>query len=253
MNKTALISGATSGIGRATALELASKGYNLVINGRRLKMLENLRNEIVGKYNTVVYISCFDVSDHAAAACGFEEINSKIDVLDVLINNAGLALGLNSIDEGNIEDWFTMIDTNIKGVLLLTKHALPLLKKSKCPQIINIGSIAGKETYPNGNVYCATKHAVDSLSKAMRIDFLKHDIRVTNLAPGAVETEFSIVRFKGDTDRAKNVYKGFTPLKPEDIAHIIGFIIGLPPHVNINDILVMPSQQATASIINKIE
>jgi len=252
-NRVALITGATSGIGKATAFELAQKGFNLILTGRRINILEELKKNIETHFNVSVHIVSFDVGDKIQVKRAFEEIFKIHNAIDVLINNAGLALGLSGVDEGEIDDWDRMLDTNVKGILYVTKYAMPLLKKSNAPHIINIGSIAGKETYPNGNVYCASKHAVDSLTKAMRIDLLKYNIKVTLVAPGAVETEFSNVRFKGDIVRAKNVYKGFIPLAPEDISHIIAFIIDLPSHVNINEITVMPSQQATASIINKKE
>ena len=252
-NLTAFITGATSGIGKATAFELAEKGYNLIITGRRKDILDEVKKTISDKYDIDVFALSFDVSNKEDVEKSFTFIYSEYEKIDVLINNAGLALGLSAIDEGDISDWEIMIDTNLKGILFITKYALPLLKKSEHPQIINIGSIAGKETYPNGNVYCATKHAVDSLTKAMRIDLLKYNIKVTQVCPGAVESEFSIVRYKGDEEKAKNVYKGFKPLVPSDISNIIGFIVGLPPHVNINDILVLPTKQASAGIINKNE
>jgi len=249
--KTAFITGASSGIGRETAYNLAAKGFNLILVARRLHLLEDLKEDITRRFKTVVSVFSLDVTDKRACEKVMEELDNKNQVIDVLLNNAGLALGLDSFDMGHIDDWEKMIDTNLKGLLYVTKYAFPLLSRSRTPHIINISSIAGKETYANGNVYCAVKHAVDSLSKAMRIDLLKHGFKVTNFAPGAVETEFSLVRFKQDIDRAKDVYKGFTPLKPEDIAHIIGFIVTLPPHININDILVMPTQQASAAIIDR--
>ncbi len=171
--------------------------------------------------------------------------------MDVLVNNAGLAVGMNHIDDGDVDDWERMIDTNIKGLLYITREVSPLMASRKSGHIINIGSVAGKEVYENGNVYCATKHAVDALSRSMRIDLLKHNIRVTNIAPGMVDTEFSTVRFKGDTKRAGNVYHGFTPLYAEDIAETILFVLTRPPHVNINDLLIMPTAQATATMVKR--
>jgi len=250
-HRTALITGATSGIGKAIAFKLAEKGFNLIITGRRKAILDDIKEIITSQYNVDVLTLSFNVGNRNQVEEAFSEINRFYKKIDILINNAGLALGLTAIDEGDISDWEIMLDTNVKGILYMTKNALPLLKKSNNPQIINIGSIAGRETYPNGNVYCATKHAVDSLSKAMRIDLLKYDIKVSQVCPGAVETEFSMVRFKGDKEKASSVYNGFKPLTPEDISHIIGFIIDLPLHVNINDILIMPTQQANTSIINK--
>ena len=247
----ALITGSSSGIGKATAFELAKNGFDLILNARRKELLYKLKKQIEAKYNVEVFISVFDVSVKDQVHEAFCAISNKFKHIDVLLNNAGLALGLNSIEEGIESDWETMLDTNVKGLLYVTKNAFPLLKKSRNPHIINIGSIAGKETYPLGNVYCATKHAVDSLSKALRMEFLKYEIKVTQISPGAVETDFSLVRFKGDKKKATEVYKGFKPLKPEDIAHIINFIISLPKHVNINDILIMPTHQATAGIIKR--
>ncbi|OPZ96679.1 MAG: NADP-dependent 3-hydroxy acid dehydrogenase YdfG [Bacteroidetes bacterium ADurb.Bin408] len=247
----ALITGATSGIGKATAAALAKLKYDLIINGRREALLEKLKKEMEKKYKIKVLASTFDIRKKNDVKTACHSISKTFNHVDILVNNAGLALGLEPFDEGNPDDWDSMLDTNVKGLLYMTKFSLPLLLKSKNPLIINIGSIAGKETYPMGHVYCATKHAVDSITKAMRIDLLSKGVKVTQVCPGATETEFSIVRFKGDEQRAKNTYKGFKPLTPEDIAHIISFIATLPPHVNINDILIMPAQQASAGIIKK--
>ena len=249
--KHAFITGATSGIGRATAEELAKKQYHLFINGRRLSRLLEIQKEIETTYKVKVYPLCFDVCNENEVEKAIGKLKIITSQIDLLINNAGLALGLSPIDSGSMEDWHTMLDTNIKGILHVTKHLLPYLKQSTSPHIINIGSIAGKETYPNGNVYCASKHAVDSLTQGMRIDLVKDNIKVTLVNPGAVETEFSLVRFKGDISRAQSVYKGFNPLTGNDIAQIIGFIVSLPPHVNINDIVIMPTQQASATVFNK--
>jgi len=248
---TVMITGATSGIGKATAYKLAAHKHNLIITGRRKQMLMEISTQLTTKYGIKVLAIPFDISKREQFDAAFKTIGTHFNTIDVLINNAGLALELSSIDEGDINDWDIMLDTNVKGLLYATKYALPYLKRSHNPLIINIGSIAGKETYPNGNIYCASKHAVESLSKAMRIDLLQHGIKVTQICPGALESEFSEVRFKGDSEKAKNVYKGFKPLMPEDIAHIIDFIIMLPPHINVNDILVMPKQQASAGIILK--
>lgn len=249
--QVALITGASSGIGEAIAVELASQGYALALLARRAEKLEKLRINIVQEYGVDVLTLNADVRSFSAIEKAIQHVEQHFGKIDVLVNNAGLALGLNTIDAGDVSDWDTMIDTNIKGVLYSTRSALHLLQKSANPLIINIGSIAGREVYPNGNVYCATKAAVDSLTKAMRIDLLSKGIKVTQVSPGATETEFSEVRFKGDTSRAKDIYKGFVPLTGKDIAQIIGFIVALPEHVNINDVLVMPKQQATAAIINK--
>ncbi len=251
MSKTVFITGATSGIGKATAYALAEEGYNLILNGRRQEKLHALQEEISKQYQVKVEVLCFDVSDKASVIKGLKKAALFSDKIDILINNAGLALELLPIDEGFIDDWEVMINTNVKGLLYVTKYTLPLMLNSPNPHIINIGSIAGKETYPKGNIYCATKHAVESLSKAMRMDLLKHNIKVSQVCPGATETEFSEVRFKNDKEKAKNVYNGFNPLKGEDIAHIIRFIIKLPAHVNVNDILIMPTQQASATLFNR--
>lgn len=244
MKKIALITGATSGIGKATALKLAHQNYNLIITGRRKNLLEELKKELGVKYKCDVLSLNFDIRDK-------EKVNEMIDSIpetwkkiDVLVNNAGLAAGLNPIQTGDIDDWEQMIDTNIKGLLYITRKVVPMMIENKHGHIINISSIAGKEVYENGNVYCATKSAVEALTKSMRIDLLKHNIKVTSIAPGMVETEFSVVRFKGDSDRAKNFYNGFIPLAAEDIAEAILFAVSRPPHVNINDMLIMPTAQA---------
>lgn len=247
----ALITGATSGIGKATAHALAKLKYNLIITGRREALLNELKQELEKKYKIKALTAAFDIRKKNMVADACLNISKSFTHVDILVNNAGLALGLEPIGEGNPGDWDTMLDTNVKGLLYMTKFALPLLLKSKNPLIINIGSIAGRETYPMGNVYCATKHAVDSLTKAMRIDLLNQGVKVTQVSPGATETEFSMVRFKGDEQRAKNTYKGFKPLTPGDIAGIIAYITTLPPHVNVNDILVMPTNQASAGMIKK--
>jgi len=247
----ALITGATSGIGKATAAALANLRYNLIITGRREALLKELKQELEKKYKVKILTAAFDIRKKNRVKEACHKISETFTHVDMLVNNAGLALGLEPIGEGNPDDWDSMLDTNVKGLLYMTKFALPLLLKSKNPHIINIGSIAGRETYPMGNVYCATKHAVDSLTKAMRIDLLNQGVKVTQVSPGATETGFSMVRFKGDEQRAKNTYKGFKPLTPGDIAHIIAFIATLPPHVNINDILIMPTHQASAGFIKK--
>ncbi len=244
--KTALITGATSGIGKASAIKFAEKNFNLIITGRRKDKLETFEKELVSNYNIKVLSLNFDIRE-------LENVNNAIDNLpkewtniDILINNAGLAVGVAPIQEGLIDDWERMIDTNIKGLLYITKKVSHLMIARRKGHIINISSIAGKEVYPGGNVYCATKHAVDALSKAMRIDMLKHNIKVTNIAPGMVETEFSIVRFKGDKDSANNVYTGLDPLLGEDIADAAVFVATRPAHVCINDIVIMPTAQASA-------
>lgn len=249
MEKTVFITGATSGIGKATALRLADKKHKLIITGRRAHLLSELEKQL--RQKTRVLTLNFDVRDYKQVEKSIQSIPAEWKRIDVLINNAGLAAGLNPIDKGDLNDWEVMIDTNIKGLLYVTKKVLPLMEQSSEKHIINIGSIAGKEVYLNGNVYCATKFAVDALSKAMRIDLLEKGFKVTAVNPGMTETEFSLIRFKGNKERAEKVYEGIDPLKGEDIANIIDFILSLPPHVNINDITIMPTAQATASIVHR--
>lgn len=247
----AYITGATSGFGKAIALRLAKNGYNIVITGRREPLLESLAHEIKKDYNVNVWMSHYDVRNVESVKNAIEMLPESWKKIDVLVNNAGLAVGLNSIQDGDIEDWERMIDTNIKGLLYVSRHIAPLMVKQGHGHIINIGSIAGKEVYPNGNVYCATKHAVDALTKAMRMDMVKDGIKVTQIAPGAAETEFSLVRFKGDKHASDNVYKGFTPLTAEDIADVVEYVVTLPRHVCLNDIVMTCLAQASATIINK--
>ncbi|NOR75485.1 MAG: SDR family NAD(P)-dependent oxidoreductase [Draconibacterium sp.] len=251
MKKIALITGATSGIGEATALLLAQNNYNLIITGRREDKLKMLESEINNTTNSKILILNFDIrslDENKAAINGLPDNWKKIDIL---INNAGLAVGYNTVQNGVVDDWERMIDTNIKGLLYMTRLVSPIMVARSKGHIINISSIAGKETYPFGNVYCATKHAVQSITKGMRIDMLKHGIKVSSVSPGAVDTEFSLVRFKGDNDKAKQVYNGFTPLFAKDIAETILFVLSRPQHVNIDDILVMPTDQAFSRDFNK--
>lgn len=251
MAKIALITGATSGIGEATAELFAREGYNLILTGRRNDRLEKLGARLNDKYNIEVAVTEFDVRNRADVIENLEGLPAKWKKVDVLINNAGLSQGLDPIDKGDSHDWDTMIDTNVKGLLYVSKVVINWMIENGTGHIINIGSIAGKEVYPNGNVYCASKHAVDALSQGMRIDLLKHGIKVSAVHPGAVETEFSVVRFKGDEARAKKVYEGFEPLVAADIAETIWFIVSRPAHVNINDIVVMPTAQATGTMIHR--
>ncbi len=251
MNKIALVTGATSGIGKATARQLAEKDFNLIITGRRKERLEELANELKQKYNCETIILNFDIRKQAEVDKAIDGLPENWRNIDVLVNNAGLAAGADPIYDALLDDWERMIDTNIKGLLYISKKVMPFMMKRKSGHIVNIGSIAGKQVYPNGNVYCATKFAVDALTKAMRIDLLKHNIRVTQIAPGAVETEFSIVRYHGDKDKADNVYKGYTPLFAEDIANAIVFAVTRPAHVNIADVLIMPTAQANPYYWNK--
>ncbi len=245
----ALITGATSGIGKSTALEFAKHGYNLIITGRRQERLAELKVALVKDFKINVLELCFDVRDEKQVADAINSIPSDFKAIDVLVNNAGLAAGLSTIQDGKINHWEQMIDTNIKGLLYVTKHISQIMIQNKKGHIINIGSIAGKEVYANGNVYCATKHAVDALNKGMRIDLLPHGIKVSAVNPGMVETEFSIVRFDGDEERAMKVYENIVPLIPEDIAETIYWMASRPAHVNINDILIMPTIQANSTTV----
>lgn len=249
MKKTVLITGATSGIGRATARLLAQNGYRLIICGRREDRLTELQDEFAEL--TDVTTLNFDVRTKKAVAKAIASLPADFINIDVLINNAGNAHGLDPIENGDVEDWDSMIDINIKGLLYVSKEVIPGMVERRSGHIINIGSIAGKEVYTNGNVYCATKHAVDAINQGMRMDLNQYGIRVGAINPGMVDTEFSEVRFKGDRERAENVYKGLEPLHAEDIADIIHFVISRPYHVNIADLLVLPTAQASATIVTK--
>lgn len=253
MKPIALITGATSGIGEATSLLLAKNNYNIIITGRREEKLDLLKNKITAETNSKVFALNFDIRSLPENEAAVHSLPEEWQNIDVLINNAGLAAGFNSIQEGVFDDWERMIDTNIKGILYITRLISPKMIERGMGHIINISSVAGKETYPLGNVYCATKHAVQSLTKGMRIDLLKHGIKVSSVSPGAVDTEFSLVRFSGDIDRAKQVYKGFTPLNAQDIADTILFILTRPKHVNIDDVLILPTGQASSRDFNRSE
>jgi len=249
--KTVFITGATSGIGKACAYQFGANDYRLILTGRRADRLELIQADLQKKFGTEVLTLNFDVRNKNQVKDAVDSLAKEWQVIDILINNAGLAVGLNRIQDGELDDWERMIDTNIKGLLYITRAISPRMVAQKSGHIINIGSIAGKETYAFGNVYCATKHAVDSLSKAMRIDMVEYGIKVTQIAPGAVETEFSNVRFKGDDAKADGIYNGFEPLHPEDIADAAFYCANLPAHVNINDLLIMPTAQANSGIIHK--
>jgi len=249
--KTALITGATSGIGEACAHLFAQQGYRLVLVARRQDKLTKIAKHFTDKYAVEIKTLVADVRDKAVLSTVLESLPEDWKQVDVLINNAGLSQGLEPIDQGKTDDWDAMIDTNVKGLLYVTKIVSNWMITHQKGHIINIGSIAGKEVYPNGNVYCASKHAVDALNKGMRMDLLPHGIKVTAINPGMVETEFSIVRFKGDEDRAKKVYDGFDPLQASDIADAIWFAVSRPAHVNINDMLIMPTAQASATVLNR--
>lgn len=247
MKKTALITGATSGIGKATAERLSKEGYNLVICGRRQERLDDLKSNL----GTQIHTLNFDVRDKKVVFDKINTLPSNFSKIDILINNAGNAHGLDPIETGSLDDWDAMIDINVKGLLYVSKAVIPKMIEQGSGHIINIGSSAAKEVYPNGNVYCSTKHAVDALSQGMRIDLNKVGIKVGAVHPGMVETEFSEVRFKGDKERASKVYQGFDVLKPEDIADIIHFVVSRPYHVNIADLLVFSTAQASSTIVKK--
>ncbi|WGH74631.1 SDR family NAD(P)-dependent oxidoreductase [Tenacibaculum tangerinum] len=249
MQQTALITGATSGIGKATAQFFAKNNIRLIICGRRIEKLQQLQQEL--SEFTKVHILQFDVRYNEEVQKAINSLPSEFKHIDILINNAGNAHGLNSIQDGSIDDWDAMIDGNVKGLLYVSKAIIPQMVKRNNGFIVNIGSTAGKDVYPNGNVYCASKFAVNALNKGMRMDLNQHNIRVSAIHPGLVETEFSEVRFKGDTERAKTVYKGYKALQPEDIADIIYFVVTRPYHVTIEDLIVYPTAQASATIIHK--
>lgn len=251
MGKIVLITGATSGFGKSAAYKFAANGYDLIINGRRTERLNELASELENKYTIAVTSLPFDVRDEKAVFASIDTLPDNWKAIDVLVNNAGLALGRDYFDEASLEDWNTMIDTNIKGVMYVARAVANLMIPRKQGHIINLGSIAGKEVYEKGNMYCATKSAVDALSEAMRIDLLRHCIKVTAIHPGAAETEFSLVRFKGDPVQAKKVYEGITPLSGEDVADVIFYCAGLPPHVCINDLTLTPLRQANSFYFNR--
>lgn len=249
MNKTVLITGATSGIGKATAILFAVKGFHMILCGRRQERLDALKTELGKK--TEVHTLNFDVRDREATFQAIGSLPDAFSEIDILINNAGNAHGLDPINEGSADDWDAMLDINVKGLLYVSKAVIPKMVERKSGHIINIGSTAGKEVYPKGNVYCASKHAVDALTIGMRMDLNPYGIRVGAVNPGAVETEFSNVRFKGDNDRADSVYDGFNPLVAEDIAETLLFVVTRPSHVNIADLIITPTAQASATIWNK--
>jgi NADP-dependent 3-hydroxy acid dehydrogenase YdfG len=251
MKQIAFITGATSGIGKATAQLLAKNNFQLIVCGRRKEKLDELVEEL--KTDTEIFSLQFDVSKKEEVTKAISSLPDKFQKIDVLINNAGNAHGLNSIQDGSLDDWDAMIDSNLKGLLYVSRAIIPKMVAQNNGFIVNIGSIAAKDVYANGNVYCATKHAVDALNKAMRIDLNKYNIRVSGIHPGAVNTEFSKVRFKGDIKKADAVYKGFNALKAKDIADIIHFVITRPYHVNIEDLVVYPTAQATPTLVNKKE
>lgn len=246
-----LITGATSGIGRSCAFIFARHGCGLIITGRRAERLSSLKKELESEFKIRVTTLSFDIRDKKSVDSAIDGLSAAEKTIDVLVNNAGLAAGLSSIQAGNVDHWERMIDTNVKGLLYITRKIAPMMCGRNSGHIINIGSIAGKEVYPNGNVYCATKHAVDALNKGMRMDLLPFNVKVTAVNPGMVETEFSVVRFDGDEERAKKVYLGFEPLTPDDIAETVYWCATRPAHVNINDLTIMPAAQASATVVNR--
>jgi len=246
MNTIVLITGATSGIGKACAQKFAAAKFNLILTGRRADRLEILKKELENDHQIEVLTLCFDVQDKEAVFNAVNNLPEAWKAIDILVNNAGLALGRDSFEDADITDWETMMNTNVNGLIYTSRAVLPFMIARKKGHIINMGSVAGKEVYEKGNAYCASKFAVDALNKAMRIDLLKHNIKVTAINPGAVETEFSLVRYKGDTEKADATYKGLIPLTGSDIAEIIFYCATLPPHVCINDLTVTPTQQADA-------
>ncbi len=251
MPKTIFITGASSGIGLACAEKFAEKGYRLILTARRKDKLQEISNQLSQRYSSEILNLVFDVRDKQEVSNVVNSLPGNWSAVDVLINNAGLAVGLDSVHDGNTDDWERMIDANIKGLLYVSKALTPGMIKRMSGHIFNIGSIAAKDTYMKGGVYCGTKHAVDSITKAQRMELLPYNIKVTLINPGATDTEFSLVRFKGDEKAAKNVYKGFQPLDGEDVAQCIYFCASRPAHVTINDMLIMPTAQASASVFHK--
>ena len=247
MSKIAFITGATSGIGWATAEYLAAEGYDLIICGRRTERLQELSDKLSVKTHPL----SFDVRDKEAVFAAVESLPEAWQKVDVLVNNAGNAHGLSKIQDGDVADWDAMIDINVKGLLYVAKAIVPGMVSRGAGHVVNIGSIAGKEVYLNGNVYCASKHAVDAVNNGMRLDLNGTGVKVSQVCPGLVETEFSDVRFKGDSERAEKVYQGFAPLKPEDVADVISFVISRPPHVTLSDIILLPTAQASSTIVKK--
>lgn len=244
MDKIVFITGATAGIGRACAERFAANGYNIIINGRRKERLADLKASLEKQYPVHVHTLCFDVRSRKDVFNAIGQLPAEWKNIDILINNAGLALGRDSFENADIDDWETMLHTNVDGLLYVTRAVLPYMIDNKKGHIVNIGSIAGKEVYENGNIYCASKFAVDAISRSMRIDLLKHKLKVTAIHPGAVETEFSLVRYKGDEEKAESAYEGYVPLTPEDIADTVFYCTGLPDHVCINELVITCKQQA---------
>ena len=250
MSKIILITGASSGFGKATATKFAAGGWNLILTARRKEKLAELAKALEANYGIKTLCLTFDIQDKKAVFENLQNLPTEWQAINILLNNAGLALGRDSFENANLEDWETMIDTNVKGLLYASKAVLPMLIKEN-GHIINIGSTAGKEVYKDGNVYCASKHAVDAISKAQRIDLLPYQIKVTAIHPGAADTEFSVVRFKGDAEKANAVYNGYTPLKAEDIADTVWYVANTPAHVCINDLVITCTAQANSMYLQK--
>lgn len=251
MNNIVLITGATSGIGKACAQKFAAAKHNLIITGRRKERLATVKLELESEHGIKVLPLCFDVQDKAAVFAAINSLPAEWQAISILINNAGLALGRDSFEDADLTDWETMLNTNVHGLLYVSRAVLPFMIAQKKGHIVNMGSVAGKEVYEKGNAYCASKFAVDALNRAMRIDLLKHNIKVTGIHPGAVETEFSLVRYKGDAVTADATYKGITPLTGADVAEVIFYCCSLPAHVCINDLVLTPTQQADAFYFNR--
>ncbi|MFZ4582775.1 MAG: SDR family NAD(P)-dependent oxidoreductase [Paludibacter sp.] len=250
--KTAFITGITSGFGKAFAYRLAKLNYNIVVTGRRHERLEQIASDISSLFDVKVHTLCFDVRDNEACKASIASLPAEFRNIDLLVNNAGLAAGASPFNDSDLADYERMIDTNVKGLLYVTKLIVPQMIERKSGHIVNISSIAGIEVYPNGSVYCASKHAVNAITKGLRLDLVKYGIKVSSISPGMVETEFSIVRFHGDEQKAKDVYAGVVPLNAEDIADTLEFIVTRPDHVSINDIQINPKQQANVYLVNRI-
>jgi NADP-dependent 3-hydroxy acid dehydrogenase YdfG len=250
--KTAFITGITSGFGKAFAYRLAKLNYNIIVTGRRKERLEDIAEAIRSEFSVKVHTLCFDVRDNKACMMAIASIPLELKNIDLLVNNAGLAVGVSPFNESDLDDFERMIDTNIKGLIYVTKLIVPQMIERKSGHIINISSIAGIDVYPNASIYCASKHAVGAITRGLRLDLVKYGIKVSSISPGMVETEFSIVRFHGDEQKAKNVYAGVIPLNAEDIADTLEFIVTRPDHVSINDIQLNPKQQANAYLVHRI-
>lgn len=251
MKKIALITGATSGFGEACAIKFAANNFDVIINGRRTDRLLSLQEKIQETYSVNVHVLAFDVRNQEDVFAAINNLPTEWNNIDVLVNNAGLALGRDFFEEGDLEDWNTMIDTNVKGLLYVSKAVIPFMIENKKGHIVNIGSVAGLEVYEKGNVYCASKFAVEAISKGMRIDLLRHHIKVTAIHPGAAETEFSLIRLKGNEAEASKIYEGYKPLSAEDVADSVFYVCSLPEHVCINELVITPTQQANAYYFNK--